>query len=380
MKKAGIIIFLFWLAAASAGAAGNEAPAAGSDSINAGNAGEMTKADKDYWKWAMMHGKLDLKDESVQYPKFVGWCVNLYNWADRFFNTYDTAYVVGTGKRWKVQIKNDNWNDSYMLHFPGSTTVRMMSQLSSNIGGAVSYMAVSVGYMLDVDYIFAGKPVTHKKWDFQFSCALFAADVYFASNSGSTLLQRIGDYNNDHWLNYPFNDLRSESYGIDLYYFFNNKRYSQGAAYNFSKFQKKSSGSIISGVMITSQDVTMDFSNLNNEMIAQLPETDNLNYHFRYYDFCVLVGYGYNCVMGKHWLFNISSLPSLGFKHCLVVSEEGEAYKFSANIKAKTAFVYNNGDFFASFNAKIDLHWYSSKKYNFANTVSYFNFGAGWRF
>lgn len=354
-----------------------EAPAAESDTKEKA---EPTKDDDDYWKWAMMRGKLDLKDKTIKYPKFVGFCVNLYNWADRFFNTYDSAYVVGTGKRWKVQIKNDNWTDSYILHFPSSTTVRLMSQMSSNIGGSVSYMAVSVGYMLDVDYIFAGSSITHKKWDFQFSCALFAADMYFAKNTGSTLLQRIGDYNGSSWMNYPFNDLRSESYGIDLYYFFNHKKYSQGAAYNFSKFQKKSSGSVISGLMISSQDVRMDFSNLSNEMIVQLPEIDNLNYHFRYYDFCVLAGYGYNCVMGRHWLFNISSLPSLGFKHCLVVSEEGESYKFSANIKAKMAFVYNNGDFFASFNGKVDLHWYSSKRYNFANTISYFNFCAGWRF
>lgn len=342
---------------------------------------EPSKSDPNYWRWAALHQKLNLKDTSVIYPAFVKLCVDVYNWGDNTFNSYDTTYVQGTGKKWKISLRNDNWNDSYMLHFPSSTTVRMVSQVSSNIGFSLSYMALSLGYMVDFDVIFGGKSLTHKKWDFQFSCSRFAIDAYASKNTGSTLLQRISNYNDDQWMNYPFNDINSENYGIDLYYFFNNRKYSQSAAYTYSKIQKRSAGSFITGLMIASQDISIDFSNLNNEMIAALPEIDNLSYHFRYYDFCALVGYGYNQVLGKHWLFNITALPSIGMKHCLVVSEEGESYKFSANIKAKTAFVYNcNNKLFVSFYGKFDLHWYSSQRYNFANVDSYFNFCAGWRF
>lgn len=341
---------------------------------------EPSKSDPNYWHWAALHQKLNLKDTTVIYPAFVKLCVDVYNWGDNTFNSYDTTYVEGSGKKWKISLRNDNWNDSYMLHFPSSTTVRMVSQVSSNIGFSLSYMAMSIGYMLDFDVVFGGKSLTHKKWDFQFSCARFAIDAYASKNTGSTLLQRIGDYNDEQWMNYPFNDISTENYGIDLYYFFNNRKYSQGAAYTYSKIQKRSAGSFITGLMIASQDISIDFSNLNNEMIASLPEIDNLSYHFRYYDFCALVGYGYNHVMGKHWLFNITALPSVGVKHCLVVNEEGESYKFSANIKAKTAFVYNCNRFFASFYGKFDLHWYSSRRYNFANVDTYFNFCTGWRF
>lgn len=344
-------------------------------------ADSLLRRDKDYWKKMLLKGKLDLKDETIVYPKFVKFCVDVYNWADRTFNTYDPDYVVGTGKRWKLMAKSDNWIDNYDLHFPKSTPVRIMSNVCYNLGASIAYMAVSAGYMFDVDNVFGGKPITHKKWDFNFSCALICADIYYARNTGSTQIRRFGDYKNGKWINHPLNDMQLESYGADIYYFFNNKKYSQGAAYNFSKIQKRSAGSLIAGVTISSQDVSLDFSNLPNSMIAVLPDfSTNLKYRFRYYDYCFLIGYGFNCVMGKHWLFNITALPSLGFKHCTNVSEEGENNIFSTNIKAKMSFIYNHKQLFAGMLSKMDLHWYSSRRYNFFNSIEYLNFVAGFRF
>ena len=84
--------------------------------------------------------------------------------------------------------------------------------------------------------------------------------------------------------------------------------------------------------------------------------------------------------MGKHWLFNITALPSLGFKHCTDESEEGENNIFSTNIKAKMSFIYNHKQLFAGMLSKMDLHWYSSRRYNFFNSIEYLNFVAGFRF
>lgn len=72
------------------------------------------------WWWDLAKkGNLNLQDTSVVYPKFIKFCVDMYNWGDRFFNSYDPEYVVGTGKRWKVRILNDNWVDSYSMTLPG---------------------------------------------------------------------------------------------------------------------------------------------------------------------------------------------------------------------------------------------------------------------
>ena len=96
---------------------------------------------RDYWKIAALSGKLDLKDKSIRYPKFIRWAVDVYNWGDKTFNTYDTAYVVGTGKKWKLQVKQDNWLDFYHLKQPDNLRIGMASDIAPNIGASISYMA-----------------------------------------------------------------------------------------------------------------------------------------------------------------------------------------------------------------------------------------------
>ena len=51
---------------------------------------------RDWWN-LLKKGQLNLADTTVIYPRFLGFCVNVYNWADKTFNSYDTDYVTGTG-------------------------------------------------------------------------------------------------------------------------------------------------------------------------------------------------------------------------------------------------------------------------------------------
>ena len=70
--------------------------------------------------------------------------------------------MVGTGKRWKVRVLNDNWVDSYAMTLPGKMRTKMLSNLYSNIGGYIQYMAVSVGATYDLAKFFSNDPIQHK--------------------------------------------------------------------------------------------------------------------------------------------------------------------------------------------------------------------------
>jgi hypothetical protein len=53
-----------------------------------------------------------------------------------------------------------------------------------------------------------------------------------------------------------------------------------------------------------------------------------------------MLGYGYNWVFKKNWLFNVTVIPCIGFNHSLS-STEDEAYrkdKFSMNVKIKVIY------------------------------------------
>ena len=104
-----------------------------------------TTRNSGYWWRALKHGHVDFNDSTMGYPKFVMFCYRTYIWGDRTFNSYDSSYVVSTGKNWKLFIKSNNWVDSYIGHPVEGVNQIINSNLVSNIGVTLSFMAVSVG-------------------------------------------------------------------------------------------------------------------------------------------------------------------------------------------------------------------------------------------
>lgn len=339
-----------------------------------------TVRDAKYWKRAMLHGKLNLNDTTVHYPKFLGFCVKVYKWGDRTFNSYDTAYVVGSGKNWKFMLKNNDWIDTYMGHFGRKKMpVAMNSNISTNVGAQIAFMALSTSYMIDIDNLVTGKATKHQKLEFSFTCVRVAFDAYFHKNTGNANIHWFGDYNDGKWIDKRFTGLSREAYGLYGYYFINNKRYAQAAAYCFSKFQKKSAGSLILGFHLSHQNVGMDFAKLDTAMQTFLPDTTR-NYHFRYRDYSLLVGYGYNWVFRPNWLFNVTAMPSIGYRHSFPSSIEGRKDMLSASIRLKLALVRNRKNFFYGAHFVMDGHWYISHRYSFFNSVEDVTLTAGIRF
>ena len=144
-----------------------------------------TTRNKGYWWRALKHGKVNFKDSTMGYPKFVMFCYKTYIWGDRTFNSYDSAYVKPTGKNWKLILKSDNWVDSYIGRPFQDVKMIMNSNLVSNIGVSLSFMAVSVGYSVNVSNLLHGSNQSNKV-DFSFTCARFTADAYYWENSNET--------------------------------------------------------------------------------------------------------------------------------------------------------------------------------------------------
>lgn len=332
-----------------------------------------------WWLNLAMKGQLNLQDTAVIYPKFIKFCVDVYNWGDRFFNSYDPEYVVGTGKRWKVRLVNDNWVDSYAMTLPTKLQCNMLSNLYSNMGGYIQYMAVSVGYTYDMNKLLGNAPINHKKWEFGFNCALFNAEIYYQENTGGTFLRKFGKYKDGKLFKKEFPGLELYNFGLEAYYFFNNKRYSHGAAYNFSKFQKKSQGSFLGGFAYTNLKLSFNFAQLPPELLPYLT-IPAAYYLFHYKSFGLMFGYGYNWVITPKLLFNFTAMPSIGLSHCYEDSLEGEKYMFAMNIGARTSLTYNLGNFFFSIIGKMNGHWYKSGTYSLFSSIENFSVNVGFRF
>ncbi|MDE6290600.1 MAG: DUF4421 domain-containing protein [Muribaculaceae bacterium] len=328
------------------------------------------------WWYLFKKGKLKMDDPTVRWPKFLGFCVKVYNWGDRVFSSTDPEYVVGTGKKWRARIINDNWANSYYMKINPQFNSVMSTPFHVLLGASLQYMAVSYTYSLDLTHMITGSPINYKKQEFGFNCARFSADGYYYSSEGCNI-RTFGDYKG--YLREPFSGVDMVAFGGDAYYFFNGYKYSQGAAYNFSKIQKKSQGCLMAGIAYCNQNIAFDFLKLPIDLVPYL-KFEDLYYKFHYNDYNLLIGYGYNCVISPHWLYNITVIPGLGFNHCYEDSEAGSAKLLSVSGRAMTSFTFNSGNWFAGLQGRMRGHWYQSKRISLFNAVESIVLSGGIRF
>ena len=338
-----------------------------------------TIRDGGYWWRAMKHGKVDMDGGTIDYPAFIDFCWKMYKWGDKAFNSYDTAYVVSTGKNWKLMLKSMNWVDTYAGQPVKDVEIFTTSKLTSNLGLQLSFMAVSVGYTMGVTDLIHGES-TSNKIDFSFTCARFAADAYYMENTGSTIMK----YRHKGAEKYKgtideFGGLKRKSYGMSAYYFLNNRRYAQAAAYCFSKYQKRSAGSWIAGVCLHHRDISFNAAEFPEFVREQLPPDVEMP-RFLYNDYCVMVGYGHNWVLGKKWLLNLTVTPYTGYRQMLATQHEEKASRWSINLRARMGAVYNLDRFFMGIQSFTDIHHYTTSNYHFTGSILDCTVLAGIRF
>lgn len=343
------------------------------------NAVPSTDYRKQDWWQLVKKRKLSLSDTTVRYPRVLKFFVDLYNWGDRAFNSYDTTYVVGTGRRWKARLISDNWVDSYALDFSNKMPIRIMSDIYFNAGAYLQYMAVSVGYTIDLSNVIGNRPSNHKKLEFGFNCARFNIEAHYWENTGGSYIRRFGNYNNGKLFKLEFPGVDLRSFGVSAYYFLNNRKYSQGAAYNYSKIQKKNAGSFIFGVSYNDMSLSIQFSKIPIKLRPFLTIPSN-DMKIHYLSYCLSAGYGYNWVLNKHFLFNFTAMPEFGVTHCYEDSFEGSSTLFAMNIRARVSLSYNHNDFFICAVGKLDGSLYKTGKTSLFSSIENGSISVGFRF
>lgn len=169
-----------------------------------------TTRDSTYWKRALQHGKVDMNDTTIIYPSFLDFCVKVYRWGDHTFNGYDSTYVVSTGKNWKLMLKNNNWLSSCIGHISEERMpVGMYSNMTSSFGAQLSFMAVSVSYMMNINDLISGNKVKNKKFDFSFTCSRLYLSLYNYKGDYPYYIHRFGDIPHQDIRGYKFKGVSS---------------------------------------------------------------------------------------------------------------------------------------------------------------------------
>ena len=294
-------------------------------------------------------------DSIAEWGKFPRFCVNTYRWGDRFFNGYDTTYVQGTGYKFNAKLATDSWADGYRFITPNDTHIYMRSNPSTSIGAHLSYLALSVGYDINISKLFGHDEHDRKRFRFGFNCMLFSAEVYFSTNDIGCTIREFGPKGSPANLNYPFSGVNNRTWGIDAYYFFNHKRYSEAATFNFSRIQRKSQGSFFAGFSLNTQQIDFDFRYLPTNLDQYLPQDwPDKRYHVNTHNYALRLGYGYNWCFAKDWVLGVSESPVIGVRKGYVNSDV-EKVSMSLYNRLKLSCVWNGGRWFGGLLCKFDV-------------------------
>ncbi len=320
---------------------------------------------------------LDSIAEMGKFPRFI---VNTYRWGDKFFNGYDTLYVEPTGYKFNAKIQSSYRQDNYRFLLPEHKYMRMDGESVSTIGAQLQYLAVSAGYDWNVKQLFTGKHQDFHEYRFGFSCMLFSAEFYATTNKVATTIKRFGNYKSPGRYDLPFDGLNNFTWGIDVYYFFNHKRYSQPAAFSFSRIQKRSQGAWYTGITYYNQDLDFNFSTLPPSMRDQLPPSwEDFRYRVQTRNYAVRVGYGYNWVFAPRWVLGVSESPIIGVRRGRINSQFQKT-TFSLYNRFKAAIVWNNNHWFMGLTANFDIAIVNDKKTTYAGSTIYTQLSIGYRF
>ncbi len=320
-------------------------------------------------------------DSIAEWGRFPRFCINVYRWGDRFFNTYDPEYVIGTGKKFNVKSKTESWMDYYDFQLENGTRMSMISDPCTSTGFYLTYLAVSVGYDMNVSKYIGGSTRARRRFNFGFSCSLLAADFYFISNDVGTRIIKFGEPGDVFNPHLDFNNINTSTWGVDAYYFFNHKHYSQGAAFNFSKIQKKSSGTMFAGFTYFSQNYNFDFNHLPDYIKKELPSSwTDYYYKVLNHNYALKIGYAYNLVLPHNWLIGISEAPTLGVRTGYISDPSNSKTTFSFSNRVDLSTVYNHDNWFLGLVGELNTGLVQDKEHTLLSNMWSVNASVGFRF
>lgn len=317
-------------------------------------------------------------DSIAEWGKFPRFCVDVYRWGDKFFNSYDSAYVQGTGYKFNVKSKVESWTDFYNFNLPNNTRLVMTSDLSTTAGVYITYLAVSAGYDINVNKLLDNSHHTRTRLNFGFNCSLFAAEWYYVENNVGTSIKYIDTPGGSRLTNIPFVGINTSEWALQTYYFFNHKRYSQAAAFNYSKVQQRSQGSFYAGLSFGNQKYDFDFNSLPDYIWLEVPWIDR-TYRVSTYNYAFRLGYGYNWVFARHWLMGISESPIVGLRHG-IINSENKKNSFALSNRFGISVVWNNGRWFAGAAGHFDSNLIYDNDYSFISSLMMGEISVGYRF
>lgn len=207
---------------------------------------------------------------------------------------YDTLYITRPTERWLVKLRGNVTGTEVRakgVRYGETFESNVHSDFRGTLSGVVSYRGLAVGLALNPAKL-AGRSndlelnFTSYGNRFGFDAAYLGSKTLSGSlrTPGGTAALKRGM-------------VKQRALNLNTYYAFNGRRFSFPAAFSQTYRQRRSAGSLMAGASLDAQRIRM--------------RNDTAHATTRLVNVGIGAGYGYNFMMGRHWLLHLSVLPTV---------------------------------------------------------------------
>ena len=320
----------------------------------------------------------------------------------REFNMTDSNYIEPQHFNYTVMLQNTNTYEEYTLYDKEGQSITFAPDVSYRLGPYLGWRWLFLGYTLDVKHINASSSHTNKKeFDLSLYSSMLGIDLFWRQTGNDYHIQRmkLGEHLNTSPMHkQPFDGFKSSIKGFNLYYIFNHRKFSYPAAYAQSSVQRRSVGSILLGIGYTQHELEVDWDKLtdlvDNKLNQAKREEDKVRIDsslmfskVKYSDYSATIGYAYNWVFAKNWLFNASASVGVAYNQSHSDSD-GKDFNvsnfrfrnFNFDGVGRFGLVWNNTRWYAGASAIIHSYNYKKDKFSTNNSFGSLNIYIGVNF
>ena len=337
----------------------------------------------------------------------------------REFSNINEKYIEPQHYNYTVMLQNTNTYEVYTLYGEEGQRISFAPDPSWRLGPYLGWRWVFLGYTIDLKHInMKSNHSSKKEFNLSLYSSLLGVDLFWRQTGNDYHIQRMSlgdDVNTDALRKVSFDGFKGSIKGLNLYYIFNHRKFSYPAAYSQSTKQKLSAGSWMVGLGYTQHQLEVDWDKLSNIVDERLNQKSRNQQNqksrtqlhqegeiqteakidsslmfskVRYSDYSATVGYGYNWVFAKNWLFNASLSVGLAYNHSR--SDDPEQDKFNLknfnfknfNIDGVGRFgvVWNNDKWYAGISSVIHSYNYHKDHFSTNNSFGSLNIYVGVNF
>ena len=299
---------------------------------------------------------------------------------DKHLDSKDTRYITPNLYKWTFMLQYSDCYEYYKFSARNTPQSITLSPDNRNkLGVYVGWKWIFLGWSFDL-----GRHNTKADWNFSFYTAKVGIDVFHRKTGENFKLRKLSGFTD------PisgkdiipqqrlFDGISVEQTGVNLYYIFNNKKFSYPAAYSQTGNQRISCGSFILGFSYSRQSFEMDITKFEDKIKEAMPSSMNFK-RIKYHDYSINAGFSYNWVFAKNCLANLSLTPAIGYKRSRISTDEDKSIFNNINIDfvSRAAIVYNNSRFFVGASLVSHTYTYRKKALSIVNGFGVFNVYTG---